>query len=475
MLKKKSQVILTLLFLADIIIVGLCWNMAYFARFYWVNMPMELFGVAIPYVEPHHIPPYKEYYNATLVVVFFAAICFIYAKMYHPKRISRYKAEFRSIIKANVFLFIILLGLTFYYRRFSYSRVQSVYFLMMSIFFITLFRMSVRTFLNYLRSKGMNLRKIVVIGCAKTATAFLDRVYSNRELGFEVLGYVFRQRFAEFTETKYLGSYSDLPGIISDNKVDQVFICLDSNQQSDLEEINTYLAEQTVDLHIVPDIYHTLNINPEILDLEGMPVIALRQSAVEGWNRILKRGFDIVGATIAIILLTPVWLVFPLLIKLTSRGPVFYTQERMGLDGRPFRMIKFRSMRVDAESQTGAVWASKDDDRRTTIGKFMRMTSIDEVPQFFNVLEGSMSLVGPRPERPVFIEEFKSEIPNYMLRHKMKAGITGWAQVNGWRGNTSLEKRIEYDIYYLTHWSIFFDIKILMMTLFTGMINPNAY
>jgi exopolysaccharide biosynthesis polyprenyl glycosylphosphotransferase len=206
-----------------------------------------------------------------------------------------------------------------------------------------------------------------------------------------------------------------------------------------------------------------------------MPVIALRQSSVEGWNRVCKRLFDLAGASLAVVLLLPVWLILPIIIKLTSPGPVFYLQERMGLDGKPFNMIKFRSMKVDAEDKTGAVWAKKDDDRRTAIGTFIRKTSLDEAPQFFNVLKGNMSLVGPRPERPVFIEEFKSQIPNYMLRHKMKAGITGWAQVNGWRGDTSLEKRIEFDIYYLTHWSILFDMKICIMTPFIGMIHPNAY
>jgi Undecaprenyl-phosphate glucose phosphotransferase len=273
----------------------------------------------------------------------------------------------------------------------------------------------------------------------------------------------------------HLGQYRDIPDVIERHEVDQVYIALDSNQQSDLEEINRQLAEQMVDLNIVPDIYHTLNINPELLDLDGMPIIALRQSAVEGWNRVFKRIFDLVGAALLIVVLTPLWIVIPLLIKLTSPGPAFYRQERMGLDGRSFWMIKFRSMRVDAEDETGAVWASAGDQRRTKLGAFLRRTSLDEWPQLFNVLAGTMSLVGPRPERPVFIREFKKKIPNYMLRHKMKAGMTGWAQVNGWRGNTSLEKRIEFDIYYLTHWSIWFDIKILLMTPFTGFVNQNAY
>ena len=474
MLKKKSQVILTLLFFADVIFVGVCWNLAYYARFFWLNIPITLFGISIPYVEPSAIPEYKYYFNATGVVVIVAAICYVYGKMYNPKRISQYRGEMRAIFKSNIVLFIILLGLTFYYRRYSFSRVQSVYFLVFTVTCISSLRLTVRLILSYLRKKGKNLRRILIIGSGKTAGRFIKRVHSNRELGFELVGYVYPEINPDI-EITYLGKFADLPTVIEEKAVDQVFICLDSNQQSHLESINRNLAEQVVDLHIVPDVYHTLNINPELLDLDGMPVIALRKSSVEGWNRIYKRLFDLAGASIAVVLLLPVWLILPILIKLTSRGPVFYLQERMGLDGKPFKMIKFRSMKVGAEDNTGAVWAKKDDDRRTAIGTFIRKTSLDEVPQFFNVIKGEMSLVGPRPERPVFIEEFKTQIPNYMLRHKMKAGITGWAQVNGWRGDTSLEKRIEFDIYYLTHWSVLFDIKICIMTLFIGMIHPNAY
>ncbi len=474
MLKKRAQVILTLLFLADVLIVGSCWNLAYFVRFHWLNLTYSLFGFSIPAVDFAHIPPYKEYFNATGVVVVVAAICNIYGKMYNPKRVSQYRGELRAIVKSNVFLFIVLLGLTFYYRRFSYSRVQSVYFLILTIGSISALRISVRLFLSYMRKRGKNLRRIIIIGKDRTARAFFKRIKENRGLGFQVIGYVYDHKTDDLS-IPYLGNFEDMPEIIRQQEIDQAFVCLDSNQQSHLKRINDNLAEQFIDLHIVPDIYHTLNINPEILDLDGMPVIALRQSSVEGWNRVFKRIFDLIGASVAVVLLLPVWLVIPILIKLTSKGPVFYTQERMGMDGKSFKMIKFRSMRIDAEAQTGAVWAKKDDDRRTALGKFMRKTSLDEVPQFFNVLQGSMSMVGPRPERPVFIEDFKKEIPNYMLRHKMKAGITGWAQVNGWRGNTSLEKRIEHDIYYLTNWSILFDLKIIVMTIFTGIINPNAY
>ncbi len=472
MLKKQAQIIITILFLLDLIIIGTCWNFAYFVRFYWFNQSFTLLGFLAPFVDS--VPDFSEYFKATPVIVIFAAFCFVYAKMYNPKRISRYKAEFRSILKANVFLFVILTGITFYYRDFSYSRVQSAYFFLFNIFSLTLFRSIVRRILSYMRRKGKNQRRILIIGNSVTALKFIEKVQDNREIGLTVIGYVGESKSDQLKDA-YLGTYEEIPLIIEKQEIDQVYVALDSNQQSDLQRINHLLAEQLVDLNIVPDIYHTLNINPEILDLDGMPIIALRQSSVEGWNRVLKRTFDLASATVIIIILTPLWIIVPALIKIFSPGPIFYSQERMGLDGRSFNMLKFRSMRVDAEQETGAVWAKKDDDRRTALGAFMRETSLDEIPQLFNVLMGSMSLVGPRPERPVFINEFKSNIPNYMIRHKMKAGMTGWAQVNGWRGNTSLEKRIECDIYYLTHWSIWFDLKIIIMTFFTGLKNPNAY
>lgn len=472
MLKKQAQVIITVLFLLDLTIVGACWNLAYYIRFYWFNHPYTLLGFSIPYAE--NIPDFIEYFKPTFVIIFFASFCFIYAKMYNFKRIFQYRAEFRSILKANIFLFVILTGITFYYREFSYSRVQSLYFFILNVFTLTVFRALVRSYLFYIRRKGKNLRRILIVGERDTAAKFISKVQDNRELGYVTIGYV-GDVANDAINSNYLGTYEKIPAVIEGKEIDQVYIALDSNQQSDLKKINSLLAEQMVDLNIVPDIYHTLNINPEILDLDGMPIIALRQSNVEGWNRILKRSFDIVGAVVGIILMTPVWIIMPVLIKIFSPGPVFYLQERMGLDGRSFNMLKFRSMRVDAEAKTGAVWATREDDRRTPLGAFMRESSLDEIPQLFNVLAGSMSLVGPRPERPVFIREFKKSIPNYMLRHKMKAGITGWAQVNGWRGNTSLEKRIECDIYYLTHWSIWFDLKIIIMTFFTGIRNPNAY
>jgi exopolysaccharide biosynthesis polyprenyl glycosylphosphotransferase len=210
-------------------------------------------------------------------------------------------------------------------------------------------------------------------------------------------------------------------------------------------------------------------------EFEGLPIIGLRGTPMVGWNRVLKRAVDIAGSALGLLVLSPLLLLLALAVKLTSPGPVLYRQKRMGLDGRVFHMLKYRSMRMDAEKECGPVWACPDDPRRTKLGSFMRRTSLDELPQLINVLRGEMSLVGPRPERPEFIAEFKTNVPHYMMRHMMKAGITGWAQINGWRGNTSLEKRIEHDLYYIKNWSLGLDFRIMALTLVRGVLHPNAY
>jgi len=212
-----------------------------------------------------------------------------------------------------------------------------------------------------------------------------------------------------------------------------------------------------------------------IEDFEGVPIIHLRESPLFGWNGVLKRGLDLVVGGVALVVLSPVLMIVASAVKLTSPGPTLLRQERMGLDGRAFSMLKFRTMRSDAEAESGPVWATPDDDRRTRVGAVLRRFSLDELPQLFNVLRGDMSLVGPRPERPVFVETFRHRIPGYMLRHKVKAGMTGWAQINGWRGNTSLEKRIEYDLYYIERWSLGFDLAILLKTIWRGFLSKQAY
>ena len=272
-----------------------------------------------------------------------------------------------------------------------------------------------------------------------------------------------------------LGVFQDVVRIIRENEVDQLFIALPFKAHDRLEEILTSLGEETVDIKLVPDLLRYMDLHSGVEELDGMPLINLFESPLYGWNIILKRISDIALSGFAIIITFPLMILIAIALKLESQGPLIYRQERMGLDRDVFWIFKFRSMAAEAENQTGPVWAKENDDRRTRVGTFLRKTSLDELPQFFNVFMGRMSLVGPRPERPVFVDEFKKTIPFYMLRLKMKAGLTGWAQVNGWRGNTSLEKRIECDLYYIKNWSILFDLKILFLTVWKGLVNRNAY
>jgi len=283
------------------------------------------------------------------------------------------------------------------------------------------------------------------------------------------------EQSSENPDSNFLGSLEQLPQIIQQQRIDQVFISLSLKEQHRLEELKDLLSEQWVDVRIVPDLGSFRTLHTDIESFAGMPLVTLVQSPMTGWNQVLKRVLDLAGAILALILFSPLMLLIAFLVKITSPGPILYRQQRMGLDGKTFFTLKFRSMRQDAEKQTGAVWATENDTRRTTLGVYLRRFNLDELPQLFNVLNGEMSLVGPRPERPVLIEEFKSKIPNYMLRHKVKAGITGWAQINGWRGNTSLEKRIEHDLYYIERWSVWLDLKILLLTVFKGFVDPNAY
>jgi Undecaprenyl-phosphate glucose phosphotransferase len=259
------------------------------------------------------------------------------------------------------------------------------------------------------------------------------------------------------------------------HRIESVIVAVASGSYEKISQGLQVMANQVGSLRIIPDVIKYTKFTPGIDLIKGLPVVSLHESPLSGSGYVAKRLFDIVGAVVALLLFSPIMIFLSFFVPLSSRGPILYRQQRMGLDGKPFDILKFRSMPINAEAKTGAVWAQPSDQRATKLGSFMRKTSLDELPQLLNVLKGEMSLVGPRPERPFFVDQFRREIPGYMLRHKVKSGITGWAQVNGWRGDTSLEKRIECDLYYIQNWSIFLDAKIILMTFISGFINKNAY
>jgi Undecaprenyl-phosphate glucose phosphotransferase len=359
------------------------------------------------------------------------------------------------------------------FRAYDYSRLVIAIFWMLSIVGATMSRVVFREVLRVARRRGYNLRYAVVVGGGEAASEVFRVLERRHDVGVRVLGRLGDKR--EDGEKKWLGAPEDIRAVLDAHQVDIVIIALPHADYPRIGAILDGIGDDPVAIHLVPDIVSLSSLRSGIEEFEGLPIIHLRESPLYGWNRLLKRVFDIVMGAAALVALSPVMLAIAAGIKLTSRGPVLYRQERMGLDGRRFSMLKFRSMVLDAEAQTGPRWAVPDDPRRTAVGAFLRRLSLDELPQLFNVLRGEMSLVGPRPERPSFVEEFRRRVPRYMLRHNVKAGITGWAQINGWRGNTSIEKRIEYDLYYIERWSLGFDINILLQTLWLGFHHRNAY
>lgn len=467
MLKRHNQVFFSLLRGADVLLTFLAWELAYRLRFQWVNFP-----------EASYAPSHDAYLLGALVASLATAVSFGGLGVYNTSHVAKIRAEGMALLRGIFGVLVLTLVAAFFYREFSYSRIHVVYFV--GVLFVLLLgaRGGLRCGLRWMRRRGSFLERVLVIGSGSSAASLLERLGNLRSEGILLAG-VIEVKTPEASRVPAhvmrLGGLDKIASVIAQQRIDQVFIALSADEQHRLTELQAVLAEQWVDVRIVPDLggFRTLHLATE--DFEGIPLITVVQSPLEGWNRVLKRTLDLTGASVALLLFGPLMLLVASMVKLTSPGPVLYRQERMGLDGQIFEALKFRSMRVDAESQTGAVWATEDDDRRTPIGALLRKTSLDELPQLFNVLRGEMSLVGPRPERPVFIEQFKSRIPDYMLRHKVKAGITGWAQINGWRGNTSLERRIECDLHYIEHWSLWLDIKILLLTPFKGFIDPNAY
>lgn len=467
MLKQHNQVLISLLRIVDMLLALGSWELAYQLRFFWINVPPASM-----------IPSHDAYILASGVAAVMTAVLFSMSHVYRPYNISRLRYEMLHLLRGQFGLLVGLTAFAFFYRDFSYSRVHLVYF--MACFFVALLlsRLIVRLILHWLHKRGTHVENVVVIGGGEVAFTFIKRLqlYESSGILFKGLVSLEGDLGEEIPDgVCCLGTPQKLSQIILEQGIDQVFIALPSEKQNVLPELKQILSEEWVDVKIIPDLGSFRTLHTEVESFEEIPVITIVQSPMTGWSRIMKRLLDLTGALVALVLFAPVMALLSILIKITSAGPILYHQERMGLDGETFKTLKFRSMRVDAEEKTGAVWAQQEDNRRTRLGTVLRKYNLDELPQLFNVLRGEMSLVGPRPERPVFIHQFKSKIPDYMLRHKVKAGMTGWAQVNGWRGNTSLEKRIECDLYYIERWSLFFDIKILFLTVFKGFVDPNAY
>lgn len=467
MLKKYNQVFITFLFASDLFFIALSWVLAYFLRF-----EVGLIEVT------KNIPPWNQHLPLLVIILLVYGAVFNLVGFYRPKRLSWISKELVDIIKAITISILVFVFLTYFFKEYRYSRLTILYFWILSIFLVSLSRFLSRNLLRTLRRKGYNLRYALIVGEGELAQKLLQSIHTHSELGISAIGFL-----SESKETvgqiigglKVIGTHEKLHEVLKQGGIDQVYIALPFHQHEKITHILTSLKNELVDIKVVSDLYDFVRLTGGVDELDGLPIINIQDTPLHGWGKILKRVLDILLALIGIMILSPFMLVIAALIKITSKGPIFYGQKRMGLDGEIFQMLKFRSMVVDAEKDTGSMWAKPDDPRRTSIGRILRKTSLDELPQLFNVLKGEMSLVGPRPERPELIEQFKHKVPKYMLRHKIKAGMTGWAQVNGWRGNTSLEKRIEHDLYYIENWSLSFDLRIIFLTIFKGWASKHAY
>jgi exopolysaccharide biosynthesis polyprenyl glycosylphosphotransferase len=360
---------------------------------------------------------------------------------------------------------------------FTFSRAFMMLFVALDVVLLITSRTAIREVLRRRRLAGHNLQRILVVGAGELGMEITYKILAHRALGFEVVGFLDddgSKAGRSFYDVPVLGTLKDVEEVIVRERVDQVYVALPPEAHRKMVHLMESVSRHCVDVKLVPDVLQYATLTATLEDLDGLPVINLSQVPLRGWNSLVKRAMDVVIAAAALVVMLPLLPLVAWLIWREDRGPIFYRQERMGLDGKPFMMLKLRSMRVDAESTSGPVWATRDDPRRTGFGGFLRRWSLDELPQVWNVLRGDMSIVGPRPERPAFVQEFKHKIPDYMLRHRVKSGITGWAQVHGWRGNTSIKKRIQYDLYYIQNWSILLDFKILWMTMRSGLWH-NAY
>ena len=403
--------------------------------------------------------------------------------LYSSKRSSRIRVEVAGIFKANT-VGIGLVMISFFMLSTSvdgvvdFSRTLILLFYVINMILTFLYRMLVRKFLYFIRRKGNNLKHVILVGYSRAAEAYLDRIASNPQWGYVVHGILDDHvpRGTLYRGVKVLGSLGNLEYILPENKMDEIAITLSLEDYDSLEHIVDLCERAGVHTKFIPDYGSLFPSRPYTEDLMGLPVINIRYVPLSNtWNALMKRLVDIFGSIFCIILFSPVMLFAAIGTRVTSKGPIIYKQTRIGLHSKPFTMYKFRTMRVQSAEEEKNGWTIPGDDRVTKFGSFLRRTSIDEMPQFFNVLAGKMSLVGPRPERPQFVDKFREEIPRYMVKHQVRPGITGWAQINGYRGDTSIRKRIEHDIYYIENWSLGFDFRILFLTVFKGFINKNAY
>ena len=455
MLRKYGQVFITLFICSDILLIFLVWAISY---------------IAAGYLSSSRIVSVEDFSNQLRIFAIFIPVYLFSSQnfdFYAPRRFSNYYLEFIKVLKviSSVFAASFLLG--YISGILQYNRIFILFFWFLSVSLIYIYHVLVEHVLKHFRTKGFNLRKILIVGSGDLAEKFTLKFLGHREFGLNVVGFVAnkKQAAADILGIPVLGKYDELHKIVLQESPDIVFFVLPPNEERLMRILIEKIGNEPVDIKIAFDIDGVFLLKNSVSEIDGIPIITLREGHFIGFQGIIKRTLDFIFAAIIILLLTPLFVLIAISIKIFSPGSIFYIQERVSLDGKKFRLIKFRTMQESAEKNCGPVWTAVNDPRRTKVGVWLRRTGFDELPQFLNVLKGEMSIVGPRPERPEFLVEFRKLHPHYMFRHTVKAGITGLAQIHGLRGNTSLEKRLKYDLDYINYYSFWLDIKIMLMTI----------
>jgi Undecaprenyl-phosphate glucose phosphotransferase len=479
MVKRHNRLLVALHVLCD---AGL--GMAAFLLAYVIRFESGL----IPLTKGH--PPFGQYVNVLPFIGVLVPFAFHVQGLYRLRRGRSRVDDFFAVLVGSILAVVLGVIATLYFQAYyvpdelkdrgAYEVSQIVWatFLVLNVLFAYASREIVREALERRWRAGIGLKRILIAGAGDLGRLVADKILEHRELGYQIVGFVDERAGGDVLGHRglpLLGTLDDVAEIAQREGIDHLYVALPAEAHARMLELLESIGRECIDVKVVPDLLQVLALRARLEDLDGIPIINVNDVPLQGFNSILKRTIDMALSAGALLVLALPFSLIALLIRLTSPGVIFYRQERMGLDGKPFIIYKFRSMYADAERETGPVWAVHDDPRCTPIGRLLRRTNIDELPQLWNVLRGDMSLVGPRPERPYFVQQFKQRIPQYMLRHKVRAGLTGWAQVNGWRGNTSIEKRIEYDLYYIENWSVALDMKIMWLTLVKGFFQRTAY
>ncbi|MCH5264969.1 MAG: undecaprenyl-phosphate glucose phosphotransferase [Lachnospiraceae bacterium] len=476
MIKGNQKLLNLFRILIDAAIIIFSFVLAYYLRFddvhsfliryEFIEEPLGVYGSL------------KDYLQILFMLIPCYLVSYYFFHLYDPKRVKSRKSEIFSILKANIVGILYCVAFLFFYRDRSYARLFIIIFVTINFMLEVFFRFFTTTILRKFRRKGLNQKHILLIGYSRAAESYIDRLLAHPEWGYSIHGILddHKPLGHAYRDIHVIGRINELGKMLGENDYDEIAITLGINHYDKLEGIVSVTEKSGVHTKFIPDYNNIIPTRPYTEDLDGLPVIHVRKVPLSNsFNRFLKRTIDIIGSLLLIVLFSIPMLVITIIIKATSPGPLIFKQERVGLHNRPFKMFKFRSMEVQDDIKEKHAWTTQNDPRVTPIGKFIRKTSLDELPQFFNVLRGDMSLVGPRPERPFFVEKFKEEIPRYMVKHQVRPGITGWAQVNGYRGDTSIRMRIDCDLYYIENWSLGLDIKILFLTIFKGFVNKNAY